>query len=872
MSPAPPPAPSPAPSAAVPPTAPTAGPIVRLVVATVALLLIGTALLLAGSAGPFSRSSDAAIPPGGQTVGTWSELGDWPFVPLHAAVDGQGRVFSYGRGGNGATHFDVWDPALGFAGASHTTTVNTTGSNLFCSFTAHDPASDGLMVFGGDPTNGVDNEFTLRYYDGTLTDLGEPMHFPRWYPSATTLWDGRILVQGGTTRYQGDPILTPEIYEPGVGWKLLTGAESSSLYTNGWSYPRTWVTPAGKVFGIAGHKMYYINPEGNGSIQELGNLPITVGGSGSSAVMFDEGKVLQLGGSGGKKAIVIDMNFDPPQVTQTESMTWARVQGDATVLADGRVMASGGSKTFNELNEEAYNPEIWDPATGTWSIMAPSEKYRLYHSTAVLLTDASVWVGGGGRPGPTDNLNAHLFYPTYLYDDNGSEAARINLSNVPDDIGYGSTFTATVTGGSVEAVSLVRNGNSTHATNTQTWRSLPFTQTGNSLSFDAPSDAFAAPPGDYMLFALDAEGTPSVASIVTLKEGVTPPEPPTPTPTATATATATATPSPTPTVEVVQPPSVTELADGVPATGVSGAQGQTRMFAIDVPADAVNLSFSISGGTGDGDLYVRYGAPPTADESDCRPYLDGNEETCDPDEATEGRWYVAVTGFADFSGVSLTASYDEVVTPPGGPMELTNGQAGSASGVTSQQSPFFFDVPAGAANLRVTTTGGSGDADLYVRFGQAPTLSVNDCAPYLDGNEESCALQSQAGRWYATLVGYQSYEDVSIIATWDAVTILDSGQTVSVSGAQGETVMYAMNLPGDAVLLGIGIGGGTGDADLYVRQGGQPTASVWDCRPYLDGNEENCNFPSPGGGTYWIGITGYADFADVQLSVVYALP
>jgi Thermolysin metallopeptidase, alpha-helical domain/Thermolysin metallopeptidase, catalytic domain/Bacterial pre-peptidase C-terminal domain len=71
---------------------------------------------------------------------------------------------------------------------------------------------------------------------------------------------------------------------------------------------------------------------------------------------------------------------------------------------------------------------------------------------------------------------------------------------------------------------------------------------------------------------------------------------------------------------------------------------------------ATAMKFVISGGTGDADLYVRFGAPPTLTTYDCRPYTSGNSETCEFNPAQSGTYYVMINAFAAYSGVTLTVS------------------------------------------------------------------------------------------------------------------------------------------------------------------------------------------------------------------------
>ena len=109
---------------------------------------------------------------------------------------------------------------------------------------------------------------------------------------------------------------------------------------------------------------------------------------------------------------------------------------------------------------------------------------------------------------------------------------------------------------------------------------------------------------------------------------------------------------------ITAPPALTS---GVPVTGLSSsaAAGSTQLWKVIVPAGATNLLVEMSGGTGDADLYVRQGSPPTPDDWDCRPFEGGNNEVCDFPNPTAGTWFVMIELFDPYSGVTLEAT----VTP-----------------------------------------------------------------------------------------------------------------------------------------------------------------------------------------------------------------
>jgi len=111
------------------------------------------------------------------------------------------------------------------------------------------------------------------------------------------------------------------------------------------------------------------------------------------------------------------------------------------------------------------------------------------------------------------------------------------------------------------------------------------------------------------------------------------------------------------TIEVA---SVEALVNGNPVTGIGGEAGQVRYYSIELPTGASQLTVTISGGTGDVDLYVRRGALPAQYVYDCRPLRQGNEEICTftPPYLTAGHWYIMLRGYTAYGGVSLVAIHD----------------------------------------------------------------------------------------------------------------------------------------------------------------------------------------------------------------------
>ena len=202
------------------------------------------------------------------------------------------------------------------------------------------------------------------------------------------------------------------------------------------------------------------------------------------------------------------------------------------------------------------------------------------------------------------------------------------------------------------------------------------------------------------------------------------------------------------------------LSNGVPVSGLADVAGGQKYFSLVVPAGQSSLTIKISGGTGDVDLYTKLGSQPTLSSYSCRPYLTGNAETCTFTSPAAGTYYVMLRAYTAYSGVTLTGTYISPATDS--VTLLVNGVAVTASGATGSAQYWKIQTPAGK-KLTIATSGGTGDADLYTRFGSKPTTSTYDCRPYTSGNAETCTVAStQAGYYYIMLRGYAAYSGLSL--------------------------------------------------------------------------------------------------------------
>ncbi|MGC4115996.1 MAG: trypsin-like serine protease [Myxococcales bacterium] len=193
---------------------------------------------------------------------------------------------------------------------------------------------------------------------------------------------------------------------------------------------------------------------------------------------------------------------------------------------------------------------------------------------------------------------------------------------------------------------------------------------------------------------------------------------------------------------------------GAVTENVSGsvAKSASKYFGPYTVVPGSNFSVAMTG-TGDADLYVRFGSKPTASSYDCRPYLDGSTESCSLTvPAGKTTAYIMVKGYTA-SSFNLVITYTKTGTSTGGTTGTGTAMTAAADGsVNAGQSVNYSPITVVANTTFKVVMSGSGDADLYVRFGAAPTTSTYACRPYLDGSAETCSVTVPAGQTQAYIM------------------------------------------------------------------------------------------------------------------------
>jgi hypothetical protein len=457
--------------------------------------------------------------------GQWTVLNTQaPINPIHIALMHNGQVLIVSGSGNLATNpifmAGVWNPA------TDTITTQPVQYDMFCNGMVILPDGRPFVLSGtlqynpfftGDPRTSAYDPAT-----GNFVEL-QSMADGRWYPTATTLSNGSVMVFSGLGE-GGGTNTTVEIYTVGSGW--------SQPYASGWTpplYPRMHLLPNGNVFysGSTTSSALFnpttrtwttgvatTNYSGTRTYGTSVLLPLTPANS------YDPRVMIMGGGSPATATTeIIDLGASNPQWVYGPPMSEPRIEMDGVILPNGKVLAVNGSSYDEEANTASLNADLYDPTTNSFSSAGAAGFPRLYHSGALLLPDATVLVVGGNPAQGIYESYMENYAPAYLFNSNGTLATRPSISSVtPAVIGYGATFQVqTPNAATISSAVLVRPGSVTHAFDMdQRLIGLNFTTGSGLLNVTSPPNSSIAPPGYYMLFILNSAGVPSMASFVQL--------------------------------------------------------------------------------------------------------------------------------------------------------------------------------------------------------------------------------------------------------------------------------------------------------------------------------------------------------------------
>jgi hypothetical protein len=476
-------------------------------------------------------------------TGTWVTLPyQMPVSPVSTTLLHDGRILIISGSENDASNNSpgaesyraaIWDPN---GLDQNSVAVQNLQYDVFCSGTAVLPHGRPLIVGGtGDYSFKGDNR--ASFFDPATQAFNQSQNMAdgRWYATATALGDGRVMTIGGLGG-NGGTNTKVEIFDPaspGAGWGTPTTEPFSPPV-----FPREFLLPNGKVFftgqgsDVPTAKSWIFDPVAKTwTASDNTNLDRQSG----AAILLPllpptyVPRVMNLGGGAlaTPSTEIIDLSAANPRWTPGPDMSTGRIHMNAVILPNGKVLAEGGSASNEIPDTPGRQAELLDSTAGAFAGAGTAAYSRLYHSTALLLPDATV-VSLGSNPGDRGSYlpTVEVYTPPYLFDANDRPITNrpVITGATPAKVAYGATLSVTYTSASpISSAVLMRPGSSTHAFDMdQRMIGLcgpspqPACAGAGTLTLTTPPNGNLAPPGFYLLFLLDAAGVPSKAQWVEL--------------------------------------------------------------------------------------------------------------------------------------------------------------------------------------------------------------------------------------------------------------------------------------------------------------------------------------------------------------------
>ncbi|MFF5004821.1 galactose oxidase-like domain-containing protein [Streptomyces phaeochromogenes] len=362
----------------------------------------------------------------------------------------------------------------------------------------------------------------------------DPMNEARWYPTLTTLSDGKILSLSGLDEIGQLVPGKNEVYDPKTKkWTYTKGVRQFP------TYPAISLMQNGKLFYSGANAGY--GPDDVGRDPGVWDLKTNkfnkLKGMSDPKLLETAGTVLLppaqdekymvIGGGGvgesdrsSKKTRIIDLLADDPKFVDGPELEKGTRYPQYSILPNDDVLVSGGSEDYRGRGDSnILQARMYDSKSNDFKRVADPLVGRNYHSGSILLPDGRVMFFGSDslyadkantKPGKFEQ-RVEIYTPPYLY-----QGSRPSLSGGPKTIERGGTGTFTSQhASSIKTARLIRPSASTHVTDVdQRSIALDFTKTKNGIEVTVPKSRNLVESGWYMLFVTDDQGTPSKAQWV----------------------------------------------------------------------------------------------------------------------------------------------------------------------------------------------------------------------------------------------------------------------------------------------------------------------------------------------------------------------
>ncbi len=466
--------------------------------ASLAAAALATVTLVACEGSPAGPGPQEPEPSPGPPPGQWEIVAPVPVGAWSSALLPTGKVLLF----QGGEQMYIWDPETRQFGAQF-----SSNTNLFCAGLTF--LADGRLLAVGGHAGQDDEEHFLGLRSAEVfdpwqerwTQLPDMAGGERWYPTAVTLPDGRVLVASGT--HAGVRNEAIELFDPlSQEWQVVAQQQLPL-------YPWAAVLPDGGLifYGPQAPTAYF--DWTSGTFSEAGRMSRSRNGGAGVLLNAGTAELLALGGGDPTTGATEIFDASAGAWRPLPAMARARHHPDVVLLPDGTALVIGGHSGAREgaregegegAEDDVLMVEVLDADRTGWSEAAPANYGHGYHSTALLLPDGSVMAAG-----PERQLEVNL--PWYFF-----AGERPDIASAPAQAGYGEVFAVTTTDAAgVVRVVLIRVSSATHSLNTdQRYLTLELQQVSErELSLQAPASPSLAPPGYYLLFVVTDGNVPS---------------------------------------------------------------------------------------------------------------------------------------------------------------------------------------------------------------------------------------------------------------------------------------------------------------------------------------------------------------------------